>query len=245
MLPKDIFILDGAFVEDTFDARFDCVSRSYKYYFINRVMDIEKMNQVCDILVGQHDFRNFCKLNVPQVINYRRNIQTLNIEYINDREYCLNITANAFLWHMVRYIVATLFRVGQGWDSISDIEQLLDIIKTPSKPGYGPEKPDTLVLSKCNFNRKLFHDSTCENVRLQIQSRVDAQQEQLLISRNILCDVGGDIDNKIAMKKGIFEFSVGKSLEESIKDLKGKDLEIYHKKQELKKLSVWHSSLTK
>jgi hypothetical protein len=37
-------------------------------------MDLNKMQQAADLLVGEHDFRNFCRMDALQVHNYRRRV---------------------------------------------------------------------------------------------------------------------------------------------------------------------------
>ena len=41
LLPEDIFIISSCIVDDSFDARFSCLYREYKYYFIKKNMKIE------------------------------------------------------------------------------------------------------------------------------------------------------------------------------------------------------------
>ena len=60
-LPADIRILAYAEISPYFDARFSCVYREYKYFFLKREMDIDLMRKCCKSYIGLHDFRNFCK----------------------------------------------------------------------------------------------------------------------------------------------------------------------------------------
>jgi tRNA pseudouridine38/39 synthase len=48
-------------VPNHFDARFSCIYREYKYFFIQGDMDVSKIAKACKKLIGLHDFRNFCK----------------------------------------------------------------------------------------------------------------------------------------------------------------------------------------
>ena len=58
-----------------FSARFDCISRTYKYYFPRGNLDLEKINQGGKYLLGENDYRNFCKMDVANgVVNYTRKI---------------------------------------------------------------------------------------------------------------------------------------------------------------------------
>ena len=83
-LPSDIRILVHQEVDETFNARyykflydlsfgknrFDCTTRIYKYFFVKNNLDIEKMKIAAQKFLGEHDFRNFCKLDVTNTVNY-------------------------------------------------------------------------------------------------------------------------------------------------------------------------------
>ena len=80
------------------------------------------MREAAGYLIGNHDFRNFCKMDVINVTNFEREIYEANIiPFTNsnndDDEKCvwmLEIKGIAFLWHMVRCIMAILTLVGEG-----------------------------------------------------------------------------------------------------------------------------------
>lgn len=45
-----------------FHARFDCMERSYGYFFVRSDLDILAMEAGARSYVGSHNFRNFCKV---------------------------------------------------------------------------------------------------------------------------------------------------------------------------------------
>src|SRR5690606_6681012 len=63
LLPKDIIIIGQCEVDDSFDARFSCLYREYKYFFTKNNMSIELMKQACRKLKGLYNFKNFCKID--------------------------------------------------------------------------------------------------------------------------------------------------------------------------------------
>ena len=73
-LPEDIKVIDCVEVADEFNARFDCVSREYMYFFMRRALDVQKMEEACKYLEGKYDFRNICKINVVQHESFVRRI---------------------------------------------------------------------------------------------------------------------------------------------------------------------------
>lgn len=88
-------------------------------------------------LIGEHDFRNFCKMDVGNgVIKFHRRIIDIQIEAIDNsaNSYSmirLELKGQAFLWHQVRCIVAILFLVGQGKEEVKIIQELLDVESNP------------------------------------------------------------------------------------------------------------------
>uniref|UniRef100_A0A453E2N1 tRNA pseudouridine synthase n=1 Tax=Aegilops tauschii subsp. strangulata TaxID=200361 RepID=A0A453E2N1_AEGTS len=111
--------------------------------------------------IGEHDFRNFCKMDAANVSNYKRYITDFNISACDQRSnhdelWSMNIRGSAFLWHQVRCMAAVLFFVGQGLESPCVVDSLLDITKTPRKPQYtmAPELP--LILRSCLFDGVSF-----------------------------------------------------------------------------------------
>jgi len=75
-LPDDIRVTGWCYVDEAFSARFDCEWRHYKYFFTlhDGGLDLEKMRDAARRLEGEHDFRNFCKMDVKNVHNHARRI---------------------------------------------------------------------------------------------------------------------------------------------------------------------------
>ncbi|XP_071724478.1 uncharacterized protein [Rutidosis leptorrhynchoides] len=156
VLPKDIRVIGWCPVPIGFHARFSCLSRQYKYFFWKENLNISVMESAGKKLLGEHDFRNFCKMDAANVHNYRRHISSFKIlpsdmRYKGNGIYFMEIKGSAFLWHQVRCMVAVLFMIGQGLESPEVIDALLDTDRTRRKPQYimAPEIP--LVLQSCHF----------------------------------------------------------------------------------------------
>lgn len=96
------------------------------------------MRTACKMLIGTHDFRNFCKMDVNNgVLSYMRSIYDTDI-YISQEMKCsdfnmyyMELTGKAFLWHQVRCIMAVLILIGQERESPEVIMELLDVEKNP------------------------------------------------------------------------------------------------------------------
>lgn len=68
--------------------------------------------------------------------------------------YTFTLHGSAFLWHQVRHMAAILFLIGQGLESPSLIDELLDVAKTPTRPQYEMADDAPLVLWDCIFPRE-------------------------------------------------------------------------------------------
>lgn len=167
ILPPSIRILGWSPVADTFDARFSCIKRTYRYFFDSYGLNISKMIQAAQFLEGEHDFRNFCWMDVVSVTNFVRNVYSAKIfdvetekiieiqqqEISEQHRMCfLEITANAFLYHQIRCIMSVLIVIGAGFESPHLVTQLFDFQQYPRKPFYALANPLPLVLWECEFN---------------------------------------------------------------------------------------------
>lgn len=61
------------------------------------------------------------------------------------------VEGSSFLWHQIRCIIAILILIGQGKESPSLIDDMLDIEKYPSKPQYTMSSELPLCLFECEF----------------------------------------------------------------------------------------------
>jgi len=115
-------------VPDDFHARYSASARSYRYILLNhpvrpavdqaRVgwfhlpLDLEQMQRAARLLTGEHDFSAFrsseCQARSPV-----RTLTRLDVSRHGDY-IVFELSANAFLHHMVRNIVGCLVYVGKG-----------------------------------------------------------------------------------------------------------------------------------
>lgn len=158
-LPEDIRIVGWCPVTEEFSARFSAAFRAYRYFFVKKDLNLLKMERACHFLVGSHDFRNICKLDIANVTNFVREIYYANISCFEKCEsdesrsvWMLEIRGIAFLWHMVRCIMALLFMVGEGKEEPEIVQQLLNIEQNPAKPSYPMADDFPLVLHECGFD---------------------------------------------------------------------------------------------
>lgn len=165
-LPDDIAVKESHRVRNSFDIRRDAVSREYSYHILNsgvrsplaeglayRVvghLDVDAMNQVCQALIGRHDFASFASGISEQVRSTVRHVHHAEVRR-DGEQVVFNVAAGSFLAHQVRNTVGALIKIGRG--KISD-KQFCDIIEA-KKPGLaGPAAPACgLYLTKVTYPR--------------------------------------------------------------------------------------------
>ena len=132
ILPPTIRILAWSPVADDFSARFNCRWRHYKYFFSPAGLDLAAMADAASRLVGENDFRNLCKIDATkQITVFTRRILSASVD--REGDLCVfNLRGNAFLYNMVRHIMAILLLVGSGLEQPSIMSALLNA--DPAKP---------------------------------------------------------------------------------------------------------------
>jgi tRNA pseudouridine38-40 synthase len=167
-LPQDIVVYDILSVHKDAHARFDALSRTYRYYvttqknpFANALThrifytpDIEKMNICCEKMMNYTDFTSFSKLHTQTQTNNCCITQAVWRYYADNDLYIFEITADRFLRNMVRAIVGTLLNVGRGKISIDDF---CKIIEQKDRSNAGISVPaHALFLEKIVYSEKVW-----------------------------------------------------------------------------------------
>lgn len=121
-LPRDVQAIDSSEVDEEFHARYTALRRVYRYYWspgrsvapairhrVTRLKhrpSIARLNELARPLVGAHDFSSF---TLPTEPSERRTRRVESIAFFPAGELVvMEISANAFLWRMVRSIAGTL-----------------------------------------------------------------------------------------------------------------------------------------
>ena len=138
-LPPTVAVRWARTVPDHFHARYSAVARTYRYCILNRLarpglgagrvafihrpLDLQPMIEAGQALVGTHDFSSFraaeCQAKSPV-----RELRELRLQRHGEFVF-LEITANAFLHHMVRNIAGLLIHIGTGEASPALAQELL------------------------------------------------------------------------------------------------------------------------
>ncbi len=122
-LPNSIWVWAHAEVPDEFDPRRWALSRKYRYVMGGEQYDIPKLRAASKILVGKHDFANFCSKQEDR--STVRNVEKIDVR-VSGNLTKIDIQANSFLRNMVRKMVAALTLVGSGVRDEQWLDQMLD-----------------------------------------------------------------------------------------------------------------------
>ena len=138
-LPEDIGALALEEAPPRFHARLSCREKTYVYRIWNsdapnvferrwmlaapQRLDLEAMREAAARLTGEHDFAAFCA-NRHMKKTTARNLKSIEITRMGD-EIRIALTADGFLYHMVRILVGTLLEVGEGKRAPEDISAVL------------------------------------------------------------------------------------------------------------------------
>ncbi|HIG64707.1 MAG TPA: tRNA pseudouridine(38-40) synthase TruA [Methyloprofundus sp.] len=138
-LPDDVRVIWIQETLEGFHARYSAIARFYRYIILNRdtrsalqrdrvtwchqYLDAESMHQAAQALVGTYDFTSFRALKC-QSVSPMRLMYFIDV-YRQDEQVIMDISANAFLHHMVRNIAGVLIAIGSGEKPVAWAEELL------------------------------------------------------------------------------------------------------------------------
>ncbi len=167
LLPADIAVRELEVVDLFFHARFDAVSKTYRYtvlegrvgsplmrrrvYRVFADMDTDAMARAAAHFVGRHDFRGFCKEAARQGDTVRE-IHHFKIRR-SGRLIRMDVSGGGFLYNMVRILAGTLVYVGLGKIAADDIPEILI---SGTRESAGPTlPPHALTLLEVSYGERL------------------------------------------------------------------------------------------
>lgn len=150
--------------QPSFSARFDALSRSYRYricagdvrpvlawdhaWWYKGQLNVGAMNEASKLLLGEHDFKSFCKATSAVDKPTCRYVSALDVralEEAGENLVAIDITGNAFLHNMVRTIAGSLVEVGRGHRRPEWMSEVLAACDRRSAGPCAPAKGLTFV----------------------------------------------------------------------------------------------------
>ena len=166
LLPDSISVNWAHSVTDEFHARFSAHGRSYRYLLVNRPvrpaiqagkmgwyhapLDLAVMQEAAQHLLGEHDFSAF-RASQCQAKSPVKHLLELDIRQQGE-VLVFDLSANAFLHHMVRNIVGCLVYVGKGKHPPGWVAEVLESRERRlAAPTFAP---DGLYLRRIRYDAK-------------------------------------------------------------------------------------------
>ena len=164
-LPKDVAARAASTAREDFHPRYDARSRTYQYHVFCEALrdplreryawrvwpevDLNRLQAAADLLMGTHDFAAFGTPPRTGGSTVRRVFQA---DWVSQPGGLLfEITANAFLYHMVRRTVFLVVQAGGKRLSLDDLAQAVTQAQ-PQTPGLAPAQG--LVLTRVDYETK-------------------------------------------------------------------------------------------
>jgi tRNA pseudouridine38-40 synthase len=167
LLPPDISIKKAELMPGDFHAQKSAIGKTYIYRIWNeplpsalraghslwmrKPLDIDRLNQACELLLGTHDFK--CFRSEGSAVN--TTVRTMNFARFSKKGDFIEFEINGggFLKQMVRNIVGTLLQIELG---LRDIESIPALIESRDRTKAGPTvEPQGLYLSKVFYPAEL------------------------------------------------------------------------------------------
>lgn len=154
-LPPDVRAVRAQQVPEDFHARYSAHSKTYCYrihcsmvdspfesaycHRIPGTLDVQAMQQAADAFVGTHDFMALCSAgsSVAAKGDTVRTIYSCQVQRQGEHV-TITVSANGYLYNMVRILAGTLMQAGQGQRSPASIPELL---QSRDRAKAGPTLP--------------------------------------------------------------------------------------------------------
>lgn len=162
-LPDDIAVFDIIAMESTQHARLDAISRTYNYFihtykdpYLSNIsslyekgLDVDKMKRAVALLSRYDDYRAFCRTASAHRTTFC-DVTQANL-YVDERgdNIRFEISANRFLYGMIRIVMHQLLQIGYGKSSVEQLES--ELISTESSGVKKAAHPQGLFLSQVRY----------------------------------------------------------------------------------------------
>lgn len=138
-LPEDIRIKSVELMQNDFHARYNARGKCYEYtidtrekadpfqrkytFHYSEKLDVEKMQQAADLLIGLHDFAGYT--DRPDEKSSNRRIYSIKVK-VRGEKIRIEYRGSGFMYHMVRILTGTLLEVGSGVRTVKSVKRPLE-----------------------------------------------------------------------------------------------------------------------
>jgi tRNA pseudouridine38-40 synthase len=145
-LPQDIQLNSVQNVATNFNLIQSVIQKTYRYYFSNsqsihpfasafvvnvtKILNWKVMEKACQLFIGRHDFKGFCKPSENKT-DYAREVLSTGIftskeflgQFFPQEIYYFEITGTGFLHHQVRMMMSAVWQIGKGEMELAEISR--------------------------------------------------------------------------------------------------------------------------
>ncbi len=171
LLPRDCWVESVRPVRPGFDARRSATGRRYRYeigtdpgawspfrrpyeWALGRELDLNAMRAAARVMIGEHDFRAFAAKTEGKP-HYRCTIRAAEwSSRESGRGVSLQVAADRFLHHMVRFLVGTMVDIGLGRRPLDEMRTLLE--RRDNRSTSPPAPPQGLFFQLAEYPAECF-----------------------------------------------------------------------------------------
>ena len=152
-LPADVCVRSCDDVPQAFCANKDALTKTYRYrlydgrpqhpfarrtcHHSRKRLDVAAMDEAAKHLVGRRDFRSF-ETNYPNRLSSVRTVTAAGVVRTGPEFLHFDVTADGFLYNMVRGMAGTLLKVGRGEWPPARVTEVIDRL---DRRAAGPNAP--------------------------------------------------------------------------------------------------------
>ena len=170
-LPEDIQIQKSEEVDKDFHPRHCDTKKTYEYkisntefylpqerrysWHVQAKLDLEKMQEAANYLIGEHDFKSFASVHTQAETTIRTiySIELIAKDKKEGKDYqgeiIIRVKGNGFLYNMVRIIAGTLVGVGKGRFEPQYVKEMLEALDRTKAGETAP--PQGLTLGEIQY----------------------------------------------------------------------------------------------
>lgn len=182
-LPRDIWVTGYAPVDPGFHPRHRALHRTYRYFFGEEDLDTRAMDSAARSFEGIHDYSLFSRPDGRDPVR-----RVLSARVFEDSGIAvLEVRAESFLWHMVRYMASALRMVGSG-EAGGDL--IASRLHGDASARLSPAPPEGLVLWDVEYGFPFLPLEPGEKSLSLIRDEYSSARVRTRVIANFLADAG-------------------------------------------------------
>ncbi|MDI9633207.1 MAG: tRNA pseudouridine(38-40) synthase TruA [Methanolinea sp.] len=182
-LPRDLWVTGYAQVDPGFHPRHRALHRTYRYFFGEEDLDTCAMDLAARSFEGTHDFTLFSR---PDGRDPIRRVLSARV-FEESGAAVLEVRAESFLWHMVRYMASALRLVGAG-EAGTDL--VASRLRGDPSARLSPAPPEGLVLWDVEYGFPFLPLGPGKKALSLLREEYSSARVRARVTASLLADAG-------------------------------------------------------